>query len=78
MSWDPLTTLFAIRGLQGYYTMVSGKNNINVTDGGNKWEVSSASQSYLVLNETSGVTPVENDIDDLICAIPKHAAFRPR
>jgi hypothetical protein len=73
MSWDPLTTLFAVRGLQGYYTKISGRNQINATDGGNKWQSSSGSQSFLVLNETSGVTPIGDDIDDLICAVPKHA-----
>jgi len=72
MSWDPLTTLFAIRGLQGYYTKTFGTNIINATDGANKWEQSTSfPQSYLVLNETSGVSPIANDIDDLVCAIPK-------
>lgn len=72
MSWDPLTTLFAIRGLQGYYTQTSGSNWINQTDGGNIWRNATALQSYLVLNEISGVGPIAADIDDLICAVPKY------
>lgn len=72
MSWDPLTTLFAVRGLQGFYTLMPGKNLVNSTDASNVWQngSSASSQFYLVLNATSGVTPIQNTIDDLVCTIP--------
>ena len=42
------------------------------TDGSDVWSTDGAGvrQSYLVLNETAGVTPLENAIDDLICSKP--------
>ena len=72
-SWDSVTSLFAVRGPQDFETSQSGRNVVNATDGSDVWSKDAAGvrQSYLILNETTGVAALQNAIDDLICAKPK-------
>ena len=71
-SWDSVTSLYAARGAEDYEFLQPGRNIVNSTDGSDVWstDTSGVRQSYLVLNETTGVTPLENAIDDLICRKP--------
>ena len=71
-SWDSVTSLYAVRGAEDFETLTPGRNIVNSTDGSDVWSTDGAGvrQSYLVLNETTGVTPLENAIDDLICSKP--------
>jgi pyrimidine-specific ribonucleoside hydrolase len=74
-SWDSVTSLFAVRGPQAFETASqAGRNLVNATDGSDVWSTDGAAagvrQSYLILNETTGVAALENAIDDLICAKP--------
>eukprot|EP00035_Acanthoeca_spectabilis_P008773 m.158180 g.158180 ORF g.158180 m.158180 type:complete len:411 (-) comp14497_c0_seq2:198-1430(-) len=75
-SWDPATTLFAVRGLGDFWTQHStGFNRVNDT-GANEWvdDGGDHNRSYLVLNPgeiTPGWTAarsVAKAIDDLLCA----------
>jgi hypothetical protein len=77
-SWDSVTSLYAARGAGDYEFLQPGRNIVNSTDGSDVWSTASAGvrQSYLVLNETTGVAPLENAIDDLICRRP--SSLRPQ
>ena len=68
-----MTSLFAVRGLQDFETSQSGHNVVNATDGSDVWSMDAAGvrQSYLILNETTGVGALQDAIDNLICAKPK-------
>jgi hypothetical protein len=72
-SWDSVTSLFAVRGLQDFEIAQSGHNVVNATDGSDVWSMNATGvrQSYLILNETTGVGALQDAIDDLICAKPK-------
>mmetsp|Transcript_17388 Transcript_17388/g.45403 ORF Transcript_17388/g.45403 Transcript_17388/m.45403 type:complete len:342 (-) Transcript_17388:170-1195(-) len=65
-SWDPATTLFAVRGPENFYELHStGHNAVNATTGNNVWvETGIASnQSYLVLKaETAAVETAINEL----------------
>lgn len=69
-SWDPATTLFAVRGLQGLFTAHSTGHNAVGEDGNNQWvETGRAeNQSYLVLSSAAGVKAA---IDALLLAPPQ-------
>ena len=67
-SWDPATTLFAVRGASKFYTLHSSGHNTISDDGNNKWvdDGRKVNQSYLVLDVDPGV--VKNAIDNLLVA----------
>jgi len=70
-SWDPLTTLFAVRGASAVGCREEGYGGNNIVEewGGNHWEQGSeTSMSYLVLEEEEWV--VGQAIDDLLCLGP--------
>jgi hypothetical protein len=81
-SWDPATTLFAVRGAGDFYTLHStGHNLVNATSGANAWteEVGKGEveekgeggwkQSYLI--QKSSTAAVKKAIDDLMLDPPK-------
>merc|ERR1712192_136480 len=70
-SWDPLTTLFAVRGASAVGCREEGYGGNNIVEdwGGNHWQQGSeTSMSYLVLEEEEWV--VGQAIDDLLCLGP--------
>eukprot|EP00035_Acanthoeca_spectabilis_P032234 m.17874 g.17874 ORF g.17874 m.17874 type:complete len:315 (+) comp5231_c0_seq2:88-1032(+) len=70
-SWDPATTLFAVRGAEAFYSEHStGRNKVSSPDGNNQWVETGVSQnqSYLVL--TASAEAVKTAIDDLLLAPP--------
>ena len=71
-SWDPATTLVAVRGEQSFYTRTFGR--ISVTpDGNNDWENGSAEQSYLV--QRSAPEAVADALNELLLMpVPQPAA----
>jgi hypothetical protein len=73
-SWDSVTSLYAVRGglEQGWYTLVTnGHNTASAQTGANSWVApATGRQAYLLLNETSGVGPIERTIDGLLCSLP--------
>ena len=67
-SWDPLTTLYAVRGLQAVGCREEGWGGSNVVtqDGTNWWQDGEGSnQTYLVLEAEPWV--VGEAIDHLLC-----------
>ena len=77
-SWDPATTLFAIRGnSEALYTLhASGTNSVNATDGTNAWHDSAGwasssapQQAYLVL--ATDPDRVAAEIDAFLNRLPK-------
>ena len=75
-SWDPLTTLVAVRGASAAGNGVTectdcdGRNSVDAASGNNHWVPgANANQTYLVLH--SGLT-AGNAIDKLLCQPPKH------
>ena len=65
-SWDPATTLFAVRGAEGFYSLHStGRNTVGV-DGNNKWVETGLphNQSYLV--QKSPTSAVRAALDRLM------------
>lgn len=72
-SWDPLTTLIAVRGVKAggcsLCTNCDGKNSVD-KNGGNKWISGQPSnQSYLILDDGDYAAKIMND---LMCQGPKH------
>ena len=74
-SWDPLTTLVAVRGASaagnGVHecTDCDGHNVLNATSGDNEWHRGpNANQSYLVLDDGE---KAGNALDSLLCQPPK-------
>lgn len=74
-SWDPLTTLVAVRGASaagnGVHecTDCDGRNVLNATSGDNEWHRGpNANQSYLVLDDGE---KAGNALDSLLCQPPK-------
>ena len=69
-SWDPLTTLYAVRGAAAISCEETGegeRNEVN-EDGSNYWVDEEASnQVYLVLKDAEAAG---NAIDELLCAPP--------
>lgn len=75
-SWDPSTTLFAVRGnSQGHYRVHrGGHNRVNKTDGTNVWmdaKGKATNQAYLVPAVEN--TTIANIIDEMINRPPKHS-----
>ena len=71
-SWDPLTTLIAVRGTAAGGCAecgnCDGANSVNAFTGGNKWILGAKSnQSYLVLQDAE---VAENAINSLLCQTP--------
>lgn len=73
MSWDPLTTLYAVRGAGDFYDLHVGRNSFNVTDGSNKW-VNDAkepgSQAYEVLRSEDKALELKDIVNVLACEFP--------
>jgi hypothetical protein len=72
-SWDPATTLFAVRGVGSFYSQVFGRNFVNATDGNNVFvpshrSNSSSTQSYLVQRST--IEAVRDAINELLVMSP--------
>ena len=72
-SWDPLTTLAAVRGIEGAHcskcTGCNGRNEINATTGLNTWVTDPSSlQTYIVL---VNATAASDTLNDLLCAPPR-------
>lgn len=73
-SWDPLTTLLAVRGVEAVGSAVcTGCDGVNAVDGdtgSNNWVGGAATnQSYIVL---LNATAAGDALDDLLCQVPKH------
>ena len=75
-SWDPLTTLVAVRGASaasiGVHECVdcNGHNVVNATSGDNEWHSGQwANQTYLVLDDGEKAGAI---LDSLLCQPPKH------
>ena len=71
-SWDPFTTLIAVRGTAAGGCAecgnCDGANSVNAFTGGNKWILGAKSnQSYLVLQDAE---VAENAINSLLCQTP--------
>ena len=71
-SWDPLTTLIAVRGTAGggcaECVNCDGRNSVNSFTGGNKWNLGPESnQTYLVLQDAE---LAKNAINALLCQKP--------
>ena len=70
-SWDPLTTLFAVRGASGIGCKEEGFGGHNLVgeEGDNSWveEDGGKNMSYLVLEEGEDIR-IGEVIDDLLCA----------
>ena len=70
-SWDPLTTLFAVRGAGGIGCKEEGFGGHNLVgeEGGNSWVEGDGGKnmSYLVLEEGEDIR-IGDVIDDLLCA----------
>ena len=71
-SWDPATTLFAVRGVGSFYSQVFGRNFVNATDGNNIFYShrgnTSSTQSYLV--QKSPIDAVRDAINELLVMPP--------
>jgi inosine-uridine nucleoside N-ribohydrolase len=72
-SWDPLTTLVAVRGAVGgscsECTNCNGKNVVDPSTGNNKWVLGAkTNQTYLVLHDAKVAGDV---LDALLCQGPK-------
>lgn len=74
-SWDPLTTLVAVRSIAGVPSIAActncdGKNTINPHTGDNTWVPGPASnQTFLVLKDAESASKT---LDQLLCQFPKH------
>ena len=74
-SWDPLTTLIAVRGVTAGNCSIAcntGKNNVDSETGENTWVDqggSDGNQSYLSLSDGLGAG---KSIDELLCQPPKN------
>lgn len=71
-SWDPLTTLIAVRGTAAggcvECTNCAGRNSVNANNGANKWVLGPESnQTYLVLEDAQ---VAKNAINALLCQEP--------
>jgi len=76
-SWDPLSTLVAVRGTKGAHcsecTDCDGVNEVDSRNGDNSWKMgATSSQSYLVLDDAKAAGDA---IDQLLCQPPKHQDF---
>lgn len=75
-SWDPLTTLVAVRGIEGVPSVAActncdGANKIDAASGNNEWVsgANKSNQTYLVLKDA---VAAGNALDELLCQWPKH------
>ena len=71
-SWDPLTTLIAVRGAAAggcaECSDCDGKNSVNPNSGSNEWLFGEQSnQTYLVLQD---IQMAEDAINNLLCQFP--------
>ena len=70
-SWDPLTTLAAVRGPGGVACTVeaSGANTVDPASGGNRWvDGTPRNESYLILRDAHAAGQA---IDELLCESPR-------
>ena len=72
-SWDPLTTLVAVRGAEAVGTTectnCAGKNVVDGKSGNNEWVPGpAANQTYLLLKDAAKASDA---IDTLVCQPPK-------
>ena len=72
-SWDPLTTVAAVRGAAGVgcteCTNCDGVNKVDPATGNNEWVPGPKSnQTYLILHDAKAAS---NTIDTLVCQQPK-------
>jgi hypothetical protein len=77
-SWDPLTTLVAVRGAAGgscsECTDCAGRNAVDPQTGNNHWVQGEASnQTYLILNDAKAAGDA---IEALVCQPPKNPLRR--
>lgn len=74
-SWDPLTVLYALRGLRGHWTKhVDGHNTVDDATGANNWvDGEETTQSYLIL-EPGQAQVLEAEVDELLCMAPGEQA----
>ena len=82
-SWDPLTTLVAVRGAAGGSThechgcgtskgCCDGRNVIDPLTGNNTWTLGPrTNQTFLVLPDKAAATAAGSAIDELLCRPPK-------
>lgn len=67
-SWDPATTLFAVRGADKFYTQQAGRNVIS-QDGNNQWvNGTDSKRSYLI--QKSSTEAVKRAINELLLVPP--------
>jgi hypothetical protein len=77
-SWDPATTLWAVRGMRGVWTSHgTGHNTVDASTGGNAWVETGKTEhrSYLILTpgaEAAARREVAKTIDELMCRGPKY------
>ena len=74
-SWDPATTLFAVRGAQSFYTEhKAGYNTVDKISGNNAWVQTSKAEGQTFLVQRSSVDVVKAAIDTLLLMPPTAAA----
>jgi inosine-uridine nucleoside N-ribohydrolase len=73
-SWDPATTLFAVRGAGTFYTLVAGRNVVDPGTGNNAWhaDAQGRAQSYLV--QRAPIESVRDAINELLLLPPPSLA----
>lgn len=88
-SWDPLTTLVAVRGAAGGSTYechgcdgpkgcCDGRNVIDPLTGNNTWTLGPrTNQTFLVLPDSAAATAAGAAIDELLCQPPKKHVSMP-
>lgn len=71
-SWDPATTLFAVRGTSDFYTEHGTGHNEVGQDGNNRWVDTGvrANQSYLILKSNASAQFARDAINTLLIAPP--------
>jgi len=69
-SWDPVTLLYAVRGLGAHLLRSErGSASIDGTDGSNRWvPVADGHQSYLQLRSQDAADALAREIEDLVCS----------
>jgi len=73
-SWDPMTTMYAVRGNQGDWSVPTyGENHVN-QDGSNYFVADSAHKQQAYLNRTQSPLYIAKLVDDLLLQPPKHKA----
>jgi hypothetical protein len=72
-SWDPVTTLVAVRGVEQHYIVHrGGHNRVNRTDGTNVWVAGAiTNQGYLVPGAGFKNTSVAKEINEMLIRPPQ-------